>query len=116
MDTPISIAHAGRGDLLDPFTQLRLPGSTRAVVVGRSFDRQRTASTSNAYPPGRARMIHHLTLPGRLQNFRRMTSCSIALSSDRSATIFLSLPFSSSSWRNRFISDGIKPAYFLRQL
>jgi len=29
------------------------------------------------------------------------------LSSDRSATIFLSLPFSSSSWRNRFISEGI---------
>jgi hypothetical protein len=26
------------------------------------------------------------------------------------------LPFSSSSWRSRFISDGIKPAYFSRQL
>jgi len=34
---------------------MSLPGSTRAVVVGRSFDRQRTASTSNTHPPGRAR-------------------------------------------------------------
>ena len=84
--------------------------------VGRSVDRQRTASTSNAHPPGRPSMIHHLTLPGRLQSFRRITSCSIALSSDRSATIFFSLPFSSSSRRSRFISDGISPAYFFRQL
>lgn len=30
--------------------------------------------------------------------------------------IFFSLPFSSSSWRSRFISEGINPAYFLRQL
>ena len=61
-------------------------------------------------------MIHHVPLSDRLQNFRRITSCSIALSSDRSATIFFSLPFSSSSWPSRFISDGVKPAYFLRQL
>ena len=53
---------------------------------------------------------------GQASKFRRITSCSIALSSDRSATIFFSLPFSSSSWRSRFISDGIKPTYFLRQL
>jgi len=34
----------------------------------------------------------------------------------QNATIFFRLPFSSSSWRSRFISDGINPAYFLRQL
>src|SRR5262249_2885242 len=33
-------------------------------------------------------MIQQLTLPGRLQSFRRITSYSISLSSDRSATIF----------------------------
>src|ERR1700757_112665 len=116
VNTPIAIAHTNSRNLLDPFTQLSLPGSTGAVVVGRSFDRQRTASASNAHPPGRPYVIHHLPLSDRLQNFRRITSCNIALSSDRSATIFFSLPFSSSSWRSRFISDGIKPAYFLRQL
>src|SRR5262249_9832487 len=97
MNAPIAVAHAGGRNLLDPFGQLSLPGSTRAVVGGRSLNRQNTASTANAYPPARAHMIHHLTLPSRLQNFRRMTSCNIALSSDKSATIFFSLPFSSSS-------------------
>jgi len=52
MNAPIAIAHAGCRDLLDPFGQLRLPGSTGAVVVGRAFDRQRTASMSNAHSPG----------------------------------------------------------------
>src|SRR6516162_7639080 len=116
MNAPIAIAYTRRRHILDPFDQLSLPGSTRAVVVGRSFDWQRSASPSNAYPPGRACIVHHLPLPGRLQSFRRITSCSMALSSDRSATIFFNLPFSSSSWRSRFISEGINPAYFLRQL
>jgi hypothetical protein len=34
----------------------------------------------------------------------------VALLSDRSATIRFSLAFSSSSWRRRFISEGISPA------
>src|SRR5262245_54742798 len=97
MDTTVAVAHSGGGDLPDTFTQMSLPGSTWAVVVGRSVDRQRTASTSNAYLPSRPSMIHQLPPPDRLQSFRRITSCSISLSSDRSATIFLSLPFSSSS-------------------
>jgi hypothetical protein len=46
MNAPIVIAHAGCRDLLDPFGQMSLPGSTGAVVAGRAFDRQRTASTS----------------------------------------------------------------------
>jgi hypothetical protein len=70
-------------------------------VVGRSFDRQRTASASNAHPLGRT-YISPFAAVGPASNFRRITSCSIALSSDRSATIFFSLPFSSSSWRSRF--------------
>ena len=40
----------------------------------------------------------------------------MALSSDRSATIRLSLAFSSSNWRSRFISGSICTAYFFRQL
>src|SRR6516162_1511474 len=93
MNAPIAIAYTRRRHILDPFDQLSLPGSTRAVVVGRSFDWQRSASPSNAYPPGRACIVHHLPLPGRLQSFRRITSCSIALSSDRSATIFTRAEF-----------------------
>lgn len=40
----------------------------------------------------------------------------MALSRDRSETIFLSRLFSSSSCRSNFISEGIRPAYFFRQL
>jgi hypothetical protein len=39
-----------------------------------------------------------------------------AASPYRATTIFFSLPFSSSSCRSRFISDGVSPLYFLRQL
>ncbi len=45
-----------------------------------------------------------------------MTSCNISLSRDRSATIFFSRAFSCSSALNRFISDGMSPAYFFFQL
>jgi glucose/arabinose dehydrogenase len=47
-----------------------------------AVDWQRTA-TSNAYLPNRPSMIHQLPLPDRLQSFRRITSCSISLSSAR---------------------------------
>lgn len=40
----------------------------------------------------------------------------MALSSEKSATIRFSFACSYSSCRNHFISDGINPAYFLRQL
>jgi hypothetical protein len=39
-----------------------------------------------------------------------------APSSDKSATIYFSSPFSSSSWRSRLISDGSSPPYFSHQL
>src|SRR5262249_7980801 len=61
-------------------------------------------------------MIHQLPPPDRLQSFRRITSCSISLSSDRSATIFSSLPFSSASGRSRFISDSAPLIPALRQI
>lgn len=54
MDAPIAVAHMGGGDLLDPFDQLSLPGSTGAVVVGRAIDRQFAAGTSNAHLPAKS--------------------------------------------------------------
>ncbi len=51
-----------------------------------------------------------------LKMLGRMTSCSISRSSVRSATIFLSRLFSSSSCFSRRISSGSRPAYFLFQL
>jgi len=37
VNAPIAIADMARRNLRDPFTQLSLPGSTGAVVVGRSY-------------------------------------------------------------------------------
>jgi hypothetical protein len=68
MDAPISVAHARCRNLLDAGGQLSLPGSTGAIMVGRTVDRQCAASTSNAHLPGRPRMIYQLTPPGRLQS------------------------------------------------
>ena len=52
VNLPIAIAHAGRGDLFHAFDQLSLPGSTGAIMVGRTIDRQCTASAS--YAPARS--------------------------------------------------------------
>jgi len=74
------------------------------------------AGSADADLPGAADIIDQLAPPIRPQSFRETTSCNIALSSDRSATNRLSLAFASSSCRRRFISDGISPVYYLRQL
>src|SRR5207237_4973216 len=110
MDMTIAITHPSLGDLLDPLHQNSLPGPVRAVVVGRSVDRQRLTRAPDADLPNRPNLINHLSLPGRLHIFRRITSCSISLSSDRSATSFFSRWFTPSSCFSRFISDGTRPA------
>ena len=51
----------------------------------------------------------------RPQTFFATTACSIALSRLRSATIYFSFLFSSSSWRSRRNSDGPMPLYFYFQ-
>ena len=61
-------------------------------------------------------MINEQTAASRPYSFRRMTSCNISLSSDKSATIRFSRLFSSSSWRSRFTSLGSKPPNFFFQL
>ena len=116
MDAPIAVAHARLGDLLRPLLQLGLIGAAPTVMVARSFRPKHAARPPDADLPRAPDIIDPLPAPIRPQSFRETTSCSIALSSDRSATNRLSFAFSSSSWRSRFISDGINPAYFLRQL
>ena len=116
MDPAIAVSNPRLRDLLDPLLQVGLIGAAALVVVAGSFGPQNTAGPPDAHLPRGPNFIHQLPSPSRPQSFRETTSCNIALSSDRSATRRLSLAFSSSSWRSRFISDGIKPAYFFRQL
>jgi hypothetical protein len=79
MPTFMASTYAGRCDLFDAGDQLSLTGSTGAIKVRRTVNRQRVELTP--------------------QSFRRMTSCHITFSTfsnDRSATIFFGFPFSSS--------------------
>ena len=115
MDPAIAVAHARLGDLLHPLLQVGLIGTATTVVVARSFRPKHAASPSDTDGPDAPDIVDELASPIRPQSFRETTSCSIALSSERSATSRFSFAFSSSSWRSRRISDGISPAYFFRQ-
>jgi hypothetical protein len=66
--------------------------------------------------PYSPRVIDHLPLASRPHIIWRMTSCRIYLSSERSTTIRFNLLFYFSSYFSRFVSGGISPSHFFRQL
>src|SRR6516164_3834755 len=103
-------------DLLDPVFKSSLAGATGLVVVGRPVDLESLTSLADRDLPLAAHLVYQLALPARRHSFRRITSCSISLSSDKSATSFFSLLFSSSSCFNFRISVGSNPSYFFFQL
>src|SRR3546814_5480354 len=80
-------------------------GAAGLIVVTGSVERQNPAGPPDRHAPVQQHPVDQLALPIRPQSFRLMTSCSISRSSVRSATIFLSRLFSSSSSRSRRISD-----------
>lgn len=116
MHTPVAVAYPRLADILDLQLQLSLLATPGLVDIERAVDFQHRACTPDRNLPVRLDRVDKLALAGRPQSFLESTPCSMALSSDRSATIRFSLAFSFSSCRSRFISEGIKPAYFLRQL
>jgi hypothetical protein len=69
VNPPIAVAHARLGDLLDVLPEGSLPGTAGTIVIARTPDPQSTAGSSNADLPGRANVIDHLALPGRLHIF-----------------------------------------------
>src|SRR5207237_1446972 len=116
VNAAITVADANLTDLPDPLFEGGLVGATGSVVVGRPVEFEGVAGPADRYLPLATDLVDELALPTRLHSFRRITSCSISLSSDRSATSFLSLPFSSSSCFSRRISVGSSPSYFFFQL
>src|SRR5438477_13087989 len=102
MDSPIAIANPRLANLFDPLFESCLSGTTRLVVVGRGVHLEHAARPADRNVPLTTHCVDQLALPDRLQSLRRMASCSISLSNDRSATIRLSLPFSSSTCFSRF--------------
>src|SRR5215212_2600728 len=116
MNPPIAIAHARLADLPDPLFEVGLSGAVRLVVVGRGVHLEHAARPADRNLPLATHLVDQLTLPNRLQSFRRMASCSISLSNDKSATIRFNFEFSSSSCFSRRISVGSRPSYFFFQL
>src|SRR5690606_17237177 len=111
MHAPVAEAHAGLANLLDPLFQSGLTGTARLVPIRLRVKPDRRTGSADRYGPFGTQRVDQRSLPARPQSFRLMTSCSISLSSVRSATIFFSRAFSCSSSRSRFISDGIMPEY-----
>ena len=116
MDAPVSVADARLANLLDASFNAGLLAATRFVMIGGPIEFQDAARPPDRYAPFITNRRRQLALASRPYSFRRMTSCSISRSSDRSATIFFSLEFSSSSCLSRRISGGCMPSYFLFQL
>ena len=116
MDAPVAIAHPGLTDLLDPFLDCGLIGASGPVVKRRAVKTDGPTGRPDRHRPNAAHPTNQFAQATRPQIFRRMTSCNISWSSVRSATIFFSRLFSSSSCFSRFISCGSKPAYFFFQL
>lgn len=116
MHTPVAVAYPRLADVLDLQLQLGLLTAPGLVDIQRPVDFQHRACTPDRNLPIHFQRVDKLALAGRPQSFFESTSCSMSLSSDRSATIRFSLAFSSSSCRSRFISEGIRPANFLCQL
>ena len=86
MNAAIAVANANMADLLDPLFESSLTGATRFVMVGRPVKLKSLAGSADRHLPLAAHLVDELALPARLHSFRRITSCSISLSSERVST------------------------------
>jgi hypothetical protein len=84
-------------DLADPLSQGRLLGSAGTVVIGRAACRNGSAGLADRHPERSTHKVNRLASPSRRHSLRRITSCSISLSTVRSATTRRSRIFSSSA-------------------
>ncbi len=110
MDAPVAVADPRLADLSDSQLEIGLLAMLGLVSVEGAIDLQSRTGLADRYLPGLSHLIDKPTFAGRPQSFFARTSWSIALSRLRSATIRLSLAFSSSSCRKRLTSVGINPA------
>lgn len=109
----IAIAHPRLGGFLDPLHQSGWQPGLTLVVVGQCLGPQRAATDRDVSDA--TDLIDQPAPARRPQSFRERTFWRMALSSGRSAISLVSLPFSSSSRRSRFIFKGIWQACFLRR-
>jgi hypothetical protein len=98
VDAPATVAHPGLADAFDAMLEVGLVAALRLVDVKCTINLEGRAGTPDRYLPVTAQqLVDKFALAARLQSFFERTSCSIALSKDRSATIRFNFAFSSSS-------------------
>jgi hypothetical protein len=98
----------------DPLCEGGLRRAARLVEVTRLLKTDATAGLSDRCSECALQIVDNAACPYRPHSFFDNTSCSIALSRDKSATISFRRLFSSSNCLRRLTSDGISPPYFLR--
>ena len=92
-DAAVAIPHPDLGDLADALSEGRLLGSPGTIVIRRAACRNRSAGSADRHPERGTREVDHLAAPSWRHSLRRITSCSISLSSVRSATTLRSRVF-----------------------
>jgi hypothetical protein len=103
------------GQLAQTCPQILVALATRAVAHARPVGPDHGAGAPLAHPEPSLQPRDRLPLGGHAHHFFASRSFNPALSSMASASSRLSLPFSSSSARNRFASDTSKPPYLAFQ-
>src|SRR5690242_8865303 len=116
MNAREAVAHPRLGNLFHPLPHRPIVAWLVQVTIDRALQKYSRASAPLRDPILRQQHTRQLPPLAGLQSFFLSTSCSICLSSVRSATIRFNCAFSSSSCRNRRSSTGFRPPYFFFQL
>src|SRR5262245_55067745 len=86
IDPAIAIADTRCRDLSDAVSKKRMVVADRTVAMARPVEAQHRTAAPLAHPIPTLQIADELAATTRLHSFERITSCSITLSSDRSAT------------------------------
>src|SRR6185312_6597922 len=102
----VAITRVGRGDPAHRNERRRIAlGAYRAVLQDRAGQFDQLAGLALGMP-SLYRQSHLAPSGLRARHFRRLISCDVSIDISRSATIHLSLAFSTSNSRKRFTSAG----------
>jgi len=112
MNAQISPAHSNSSYFPYSPAQRQLLIADGLIPVQRPVNLKHRAGASLADAVAVLQVPDELPLSGGLYSIFERTSWIMILSRERSATICLSLRFSSSSCRSRRSSDGLRPPYF----
>src|SRR6185503_1095301 len=116
VDAVEAVAYPRLGDLFDALPHRAIVARLVQVTIDRAMQKDLRTGAPLRDAILRQQQARELPALPHLQSFFFNTSCSICLSSVRSATIRFNCAFSSSNCRKRRSSTGPNPPYFFFQL